>query len=260
MMLRQLICILIIFTASTSFAEDKDLAELFKKYDVKGTVVISSLSGEEQYIHNDNRAKEMLSPASTFKIPNSLIALEEKIILDENEIISWDNVQREMDAWNRDQTLMSAFKSSTVWVYQRFAQKIGKDNYLKYLSIMDYGNKKPSPDIQSFWLHAGDLRISPVAQVEFLKKVYSEQFPFSKKNYAILKKIMLEEDNDEYKLYSKTGSATKDWIGHGWYVGYIETKNKTYFFATNLIINGKDQLPLRKEITLASLRSKNIIK
>ena len=56
------------------FAWDKEVEEVFKKYKVEGTIVIESLNTKKIYIYNDKRAKNLYSPASTFKIPNTLIA------------------------------------------------------------------------------------------------------------------------------------------------------------------------------------------
>ena len=57
------------------FAWDKEVEEVFKKYKVEGTIVIESLNKKKINIYNDKRASELFSPASTFKIPHSLIAL-----------------------------------------------------------------------------------------------------------------------------------------------------------------------------------------
>jgi len=40
-------------------------------------------------------------PASTFKIPNTLIALEEEIV-DENTVLKWDGKKRAWKPWNQD--------------------------------------------------------------------------------------------------------------------------------------------------------------
>ena len=49
-----------------------------------------------------------LSPASTFKIPNTLIALNEGTV-NANSIILWDKTDKGMEPWNKNQTLESAF-------------------------------------------------------------------------------------------------------------------------------------------------------
>ena len=249
---------LCLFCTRLCCADDPELSRIFAQYDREGTIVISSLDGKKTYLYNEERSKKRLSPASTFKILNSLIALEEKI-LDAAEVIPWDGVQRDFDAWNKDQILSSAFKSSCLWAYQWIAKKVGRDVYTHYLTQINYGNKNPASKLTTFWLKGGSLKITPLEQVAILKKIYLKAPVFSNRSYDTLKKIMLTEQTQEYSLYVKTGAATKNWIGHGWYVGYIETNDQTWFFATNIKISRFEDLALRRKITLDCLRSKGIL-
>lgn len=254
--------LLLTIIALPVIAEDKDISDIFEQYNAKGTLVIASLDGESIYIHNVERANQRLSPVSTFKIPNTIIALEEKVIEDEHEIIPWDGQKRWLAAWNADQTLISAFKVSCVWCYQDLAKKIGREKYLDYLKLMNYGNQKIGSDVTRFWLDDNDsnLQISVLEKITFLKKLYLKKFSFSERNYDILKNIMLENSNEHYKLYSKTGaSADKDWVGHGWYAGYMTVNNQVWFFATNILLNSREDLAKRKQITLAVLKAKDVV-
>ena len=61
------------------------------------------------------------------------------------------------------------------------------------------------------------------------------------------------------QLYAKTGAATEDWHGHGWYVGYLTKDTEVWFFATNILISHFDDLAKRKQITLAALENKHLI-
>jgi beta-lactamase class D len=241
-----------------SFYEDQDIANIIKSHGVEGTMAISSLENNTNYIHNKSRANKRLSPASTFKIPHSLIAIDSQVLNNQYEKIKWDGEARFLDSWNKDQNLQSAFKSSCVWFFQKIASMVCEPRYKQYLYDFHYGNQKLGRDITTFWLD-GSLKISLMEQIDFLKSVYREELHISKKSYKILKKIMLEEENHGYKIYSKTGASTKDWKGHGWYVGYIITKNGTFFFATNIDINGFEDLDKRKKVTIAALKRKGII-
>jgi len=82
--------LLVVASAAALAQEDPDLARIFADRGATGTIVMRSLDGSVAYVHNQSRAKEPFIPASTFKIPTSLIALEEKAIADENEVIKWD--------------------------------------------------------------------------------------------------------------------------------------------------------------------------
>ena len=220
------------------FAWDKEVEEVFKKYKVEGTIVIESLNKKKINIYNDKRASELFSPASTFKIPHSLIALNEGIVK-KDSVIVWDKKIREYESWNKDQILLTAFKSSCVWCYQEFASKIGVEKYKKYLKELNYGNKKIGDDVTRFWLDES-LEITTFEQIKFLKRFYTNNLPFKIEDINLLKEIMIDEKNENYTIRAKTG-----WEGrYGWYVGYVETK---------------DDLPKRKTITLETLRLKGII-
>lgn len=238
--------------------DDIGIFELYKKHGIKGTLVIAALDGSVEYTHNTARAERQYIPASTFKIPNTLIALEEGIIHDEKALIKWDGRDRALSSWNKDQTLKTAFSVSCVWCYQEFAKRIGDERYMQYLNDLGYGNQRTGKDVTTFWLD-GELRISANEQIDFLRKIYFGNLPIKKKNIDILKKIMLVEEAENYSLRAKTGWAAslKDQLG--WYVGYIEADGKIWLFANNIQIKSKSDLVLRKQLVIESLKLKEII-
>jgi beta-lactamase class D len=242
----------------TVHPEDKDISRFFTDKGLTGTIVISSLDGKTEYIHNDARSQMRILPASTFKIPNTLIALEEGAIQSDSEVIKWDGVQREFPEWNKDQTLTTAFQSSCVWVYQYFAQKIGIEKYRFYVDKLDYGNKQLGDKVTTFWLE-GPFGISAQEQVTFLRKLVLGTLPFPKNNMDLLKKIMIVGNSGEYVLRAKTGWTARVTPQYGWYVGYVENKKSTWLFATNVDIKNQQDLALRKDLTIAALKAKRII-
>ena len=248
---------LILLLPITAFAEDADLAELFAKMNVSGTIIISSGSDGKTYIHDELRANRRYPPASTFKIPNTLIALDEKVI-SVGDIFKWDGITREVPEWNRNQTLESAFKTSCVWCYQQLAKKVGSTKYQNYLSSIGYGGLRKPFNETTFWLD-GSLAISATEQIEFLKKIYRRQLPFASSSYDALGSIMLVEQNPAYSLWAKTGWAISVTPQLGWYVGYVESPSGVWFFAMNIDIMNKEFLSLRSEIVQKSLRLKKII-
>lgn len=244
--------------ANSTYAEDAQLAELFNRHDLNGTMVIASLDGNNTYVHNDKRATQRLSTASTFKIPNSLIALDENIVQNEHSVVSWDGTNYEYASWNKDQTLKSAYQVSCVWCYQEFAKQVGKDKYKTILSAINYGHINEQFNLTTFWLDNG-VTISALEQIDFLKNLYHRSYPFKASSYDILSKIMLEESTETYHLRAKTGWAARVSPQVGWYVGYIETQDNVWFFATNIHIKDKKALPLRKQLTLEGLSLKGIL-
>ncbi len=238
--------------------EDSDIANLFREKNLNGTLVISSLDGKLVYTHNDERARLRFVPASTFKLPNTLIALEETVIEDENVIVIWDGTDKGQPDCNSDLSLEAAFSSSCVWVYQEMAKRVGKEKYEAYMEKMHYGNGKISPEITNFWLE-GDLRISAMGQIEFLKKVYTRMYPFRSSSYDLLRKLMIVEETPAYVLRAKTGWAQNVAPQIGWYVGYVEVGGQVWFFAANMEIARPEDSSLRQEITMKALHLKGII-
>lgn len=251
------IFLLTIFSTCAS-AEDKDIAKLFKQQGIDGTVVISSLDNQHTFIYNESRAQQPLAIASTFKIMNTLIALEEKVISGNDDLFKWDGHIYDLPDWNHDQTLESAFKVSCVWCYQALARKVGKNKYQYYLNASGYGHLHEPFELTSFWLD-GSLEVSALEQVAFLKNVYLQSLPFSETSYKTLKKIMIADQTATYTIYAKTGWASRTDPQVGWYVGYIETPENVWFFATNIETRNAADLPLRIDITRQALQAKGII-
>lgn len=250
-----LICLFLSVQAS---AEDQSIADLFTKQEVSGTIVISSLRGGETFIHNDFRAAQRFSPASTFKILNTLISLEERAISRNGEVMMWDGKIHDLPDWNRDQTLESAFKVSCVWCFQQMAKEVGVEKYRAYLSKAEFGELSVPFEVTTFWLD-GSLKVSALEQVALLKKIYRRTLPFSASSYEALSDVMLVEKTGSYALRAKTGWATRMTPQVGWYVGYVEKSDDVWFFATNVDIRNQEDLPVRQKVTRDALQVKGII-
>lgn len=216
-------------------AQATGFEKYFEAFDLAGSFILYNLNDDSYLYVNPSQKDTLLRPASTFKICNSLIGLETKVLQDENTLFKWDGVERMADSWNQDQTLASAFRYSAVWYYQEVARRVGAARMQFWIDTLAYGNGQIGGGIDSFWLR-GDLRISPAQQIEFLKKLYHNALPFSARNQEIVKKIMIVEENEHYTLRAKTGWAFKN--SAGWYVGYVERDDNVYFFCT--CVQGKD--------------------
>jgi len=154
--------------------------------------------------------------------------------------------------------MKSAFSASCVWFYQELARRIGNDKYKTYLKEMNYGNMKTGSAVDSFWLD-GDLRISAIEQLEVMKKIYGEKYPFDKRCYSILKNIMVVDTKADYVVRAKTGTVARMTPNTGWYVGYVETADDVWFFAANIDMNGPEQSKLRKDFVYTALVELGII-
>lgn len=132
----------------------------FQKRGIEGCFILHDVKHDTCIIYNKSRARQHFLPASTFKIPNSLIALECEVIGDENEIILWDSVERNISIWNKNHNLQTGIKYSVVWFYQELARRIGEERMQSWVKAMDYGNMEIGNKIDNFWLE-GELRITP---------------------------------------------------------------------------------------------------
>ena len=92
----------------------------------------------------DQRASQRFSPASTFRIPHTLFALDVGVLRDEFQRFEWDGSEHSFAGHDRDQDLRSAMRYSVLWVYRQFADAIGGDRARQYLESIDYGNAEPN--------------------------------------------------------------------------------------------------------------------
>ncbi|MEG4285894.1 class D beta-lactamase [Microcoleus sp. A006_D1] len=234
-------------------AQTVNFARHFQELGVEGAIAICDLKGDRLYQHNPQRNSTAFLPASTFKILNSLIALETGVIANELAILTWDGIQRQIPAWNRDLNMREAIKLSAVWFYQVLARRVGHEQMQKWVAKADYGNQNigKKDDIDKFWLE-GELRITPNQQIQFLRRLQNNDLPFSERSISLVKDIMIVEQTPDYTIRAKTGWAgfgeqTKDQIG--WYVGYLEQNKTAYFFATNIDIRSTKDGAARIELT-----------
>jgi len=197
-----------------------------------GAFVLYNLTQNRYARYDPARCATRFLPASTFKILNSLIGLETGVIPDENYVIKWDGTHYDIAAWNQDHTLKTAIRDSAVWYYQELARRVGSEKMQHYVDAAGYGNRDISGPLDAFWLEGG-LRISADEQVEFLKRLYRGELPFSQRSMDIVKEILVLEQSGDYRFSGKTGSVQRVTPHVGWFVGYLEAKGDVYIFALN---------------------------
>jgi len=234
-----------------------EIAAIFESQNVEATLVVVSSDGKTQHTYNPVRAKTRFSPASTFKIVNTLIALEAGMVNSTASAFQWDGKNRGIASWNNDQTLSSAFQVSCVWCYQEIAREVGAEQYHSTLKKLGYGNQQVGEQVDLFWLN-GTLQISAIEQVELLSQISNYSIEFERKNLEILRTIMRNKETRDYALYEKTGWATTK-PGIGWYVGFIEKGDDRWHFAMNMRVDNAQQAKLRKPLTIQALQKLGVI-
>lgn len=232
--------------------ERSEWSHFFKEAGVEGTIVVADerTDGASTGVYDEARARRRYSPASTFKIPHTLFALDAGVVRDEFQVFPWDGTKGWIEAWNRDQNLRSAMRNSVVWVYQKFAREIGEEREGLYLRKLDYGNADPS-GADPFWVE-GNLRISAQEQISLLRHLYRNELPFRIEHQLLLKDILIVEAGRDWILRAKSG-----WSGTvGWWVGWVEWPTGPVFFALNIDTPRRlDDLPKRETVVRAILSS-----
>lgn len=212
-------------------------------------VVVQRLSDGQVWSSNFARAEERFQPASTSKIPHTLIALETGFATPET-IFKWDGKARFQASWNQDQTLLRAFQRSAVWVYQDIARGLGGAVMSDWLTTFNYGNADVggAEDLQTYWLR-GPLAISAEEQIGFLAQLAREELPLSRRTYAQAHEIMTAEVQGAATLYAKTGyNLRKGQDDLGWYVGWVVEGDEIHVFAVNMDLPGFEAAPERQRL------------
>jgi beta-lactamase class D len=214
----------------------EDLARHFTDEGTVGTFVGYKTDDYLVIASDNDRSGEAKLPASTFKIPNSVIALETGVVGDpDKDVFQWDGVTRSIEAWNRDHTLRSAIAASAVPVYQEIARRIGTERMQKYVDLFEYGNRDIGGGIDQFWL-TGNLRIDPIQQVDFVDRLRRGALPVSKRSQEMVRDILPVTKSGDSIIRAKTGLLGAE-LGKpslGWLVGWAEKGNEQTVFALNL--------------------------
>src|SRR5258706_5665977 len=187
-----------------------DLAKRFFDAGTAGTFIGYKTDDYLMIASDKVRSGEAKLPASTFKIPNSVIALETGVVADpDKDVFKWDGVTRSIEAWNKDHTLRSAIAVSAVPVYQEIARRIGAERMQKYVDLFEYGNRDIGGGIDQFWL-TGNLRIDPMQQVDFVDRLRRGVLPVSKRSQELVRDILPVTKVGDATILAQTGFVSAD--------------------------------------------------
>lgn len=235
-----------------------DFSKYFGKYE--GSFVLYDLGNDAWSIHDIEHATLRVAPDSTYKIYDALFGLEEGVITPEDSFIAWNGESYPFEAWNADQTLQSAMASSVNWYFQSVDEQLGTASVYDYIKKIGYGNENMSGDFSTYWMESS-LEISPVEQVELLIKLQNNRFDFAPENINAVKDAICLSSSDAGTFYGKTGTGRVDGQDvNGWFIGYIETADSTYFFSTNIGADSDATGSNATEITMSILSDMNIWK
>jgi beta-lactamase class D len=238
--------------------------------DTRECVLIQTLGGPAPFISNAAECAVKTAPASTFKVPHALIALETGVVTDPMALVPWDGTTYPNAAWERPHSLDSAMKFSVLWFYQRTAGLIGRERMVGWLKRLGYGSDSYEGEQTSFWLN-GDLAVSPLEQLAFLSRLVSYTLPAEPKNVDIVKAAFLMPDGAITNatgahpfaltwpaprvVHAKTGNTTVAGERISWVIGYVESRGRTSLFVTRAR-GGELSMQAGAELALRTLNAR----
>ncbi|PPD26121.1 MAG: class D beta-lactamase [Hyphomicrobium sp.] len=246
-----------LYAAGTRPDTSAELETELKRQGVVGTFAHLDLKTDRLTMAHAARAGERMIPASTFKIANSLIAIETGVVADEREVFRWNGQPRSFKAWEQDMTLRQAIPASNVPVFQQIARRVGLNQYREWLDKLEYGNGLVGDAVETFWLD-GPLKISAVEQTSFLAALALGQLPISKRSQDLVKDMLRVETRTGRTLYAKSGWCFSTQPQIGWWVGWVEAPDRVDTFALNMDMTRAEDAPRRITAAKSMLAALNV--
>ncbi|MEO8321512.1 MAG: class D beta-lactamase [Bradyrhizobium sp.] len=223
--------------------------------DVECTLILDAASGETLY--RDGVCDQRFSPASTFKVPLALIGYDAGILSDEHTP-SWD-YKPEFKAVKRDQKTVDPTiweRDSILWFSREITRRLGNERFAGYVSKFGYGNADVSgtpgknDGLTQAWVNSS-LAISPVEQVDFLRRLLAHKLPVSDKAFTITQAIIPTIMAGGWTVQGKTGSTRlgseaekiRDKRSLGWFVGWAQKDNRRIVFARLVVDTKRTDIP-----------------
>lgn len=240
-----------------------DWGRFFDEMDATGTFVMLDTKTGQTSRYNPERASTRFSPASTSKVFNGLVFLDQGVVRDVDSMVVWDGVERRVESWNRDHSLRTATQYSAVWLFQRLALEVGREGYDEVFSRVPYGNSTMGEPLEMAWLD-GTWRISADEQIAFLDALRRGDLAFEPEHQATIREILpLLDEGDGWRLKAKTGWGVPDDEPEiGWLVGWVEHPDgDDVVFALNAEAAGPgwDMGPGRVRLARAILEAEGVI-
>ncbi|PTM61414.1 penicillin-binding transpeptidase domain-containing protein [Phreatobacter oligotrophus] len=228
--------------------ERDDLLSVFREKGLTGCFALVDAQSGRRTLVGAARARQRFVPASTFKIPNSLIAFETGVVRDADEVLPYGGGPVAVPAWAKDMSLREAMPISNVPIFQEVARRVGLPRYRDWLARLDYGNRDPGTVVDRFWLD-GPLQISALEEAQFNARLGRMALPASPRAQALVHDITRIDNRDGATLHAKTGWYVQR--GHtsiGWWSGWVRRESQVQAFTLNMDMPQIGMAPLRLEI------------
>lgn len=238
-----------------------EFQSLLDSLQLEGALVVFHAGSSTWYANDSAELHTADLPASTFKIPNSLIALETGVVSGPDHPFPWDGQPRRLKSWERDLTFREAFHASCVPCYQEIARNIGAERMRHFLDTLGYPGMDVRPEtIDHFWLE-GASAISAAQQIGFLRRLAAGELPVSQKSQDLLRDLMVIDTLETGILRGKTGWAIRNGNNTGWFVGWLDKAGDTWFLACRVDpAEGFDMVAFPRVRLEACLRAGDIVR
>jgi beta-lactamase class D len=210
-----------------------------------GCTLIADLESLE-ILHEEGDCKVRHAPQSTFKIPLAVMGFETEILKDsQNPVWKFEGKYTpNRDVEKEDTSPIKWQTESIVWFSQKITTKMGNQKFANFIDSFDYRNKDVSGDqglnngLTHSWL-SSSLKISPLEQVGFIRKLVNLDLPVSKSAQEKTLKILPQFTAEDWTVFGKTGTGYSRFKNgemnknsvFGWFVGYAEKENRQLVFA-----------------------------
>lgn len=238
--------------------ESPEIANLFNDAGVRGTFVVFDLFEQRHIGYDQARAGARFVPASTFKIPHTLIGLSVGAVADVDEVLPYGGQPQPFATWEKDMALREAITLSNVPIYQELARRIGMERMVEHISKLGYGSSDIGTALDTFWLD-GPLEISAIEQTRFLAMLAQGTLPLPQDVQSSVREIVLLEQGENWQLYGKTGWENVPGPGVGWWVGWVQKEDRVYAFALNMDIRQASDAGKRVDLGKASLEALGLL-
>jgi len=246
------------YALAAGLTERADLAAIFVENSVAGTFVLYDVGADHLTVVNGERAETRFVPASTFKIANTIVALETGVVKDENEIIPYGGRPQPFKQWEKDMSMREAIALSAVPIYQELARRVGLERYREWLARLDFGNRQTGTIVDTFWLD-GPLEISAVEEARFAARLAQQKLNASIRSQSIARDIIRLESRDGIVLYGKTGWRFSGTPNLGWWTGWVESNGNIAAFSLNIDMPAASDAPKRVAVGKAMLARLGIL-
>jgi beta-lactamase class D/beta-lactamase regulating signal transducer with metallopeptidase domain len=204
----------------------------------------------------EGHCDERVTPASTFNIAVSLMGYDSGMLRDEHAPVLpfKPGYSAYIPSWRAATDPSSWLQNSVLWYAQQVTSALGAARFHDYVQRFGYGNQDLGGDagkdngLTQSWV-GSSLRISPLEQAAFLRKVVRRELPLSAQAYAMTARIMPRQTlANGWEVFGKTGTASAVLPDgsddakrqYGWYVGWASKGQRTVVFA-RLVLDAKQE-------------------